>query len=567
MADQKVPAQNEATSIPACSSTQVNGPAETAGALPEGAPPEEGPPVETPKKRAWLSYVGAVAVVVGLAGLVVFFEPHLLRGDSGPADAGRAAGNDPATALSVNTVRPERKTLVRIFQQPGSVEPWAEAELHAKVSGYLKSIAREVTPEVAAEWTALALASFLPGPGEPPAAAALQFAAGAHRALSSAPEKDLGSTVRAGEVLLEIDAPERVHAIVEKEAAVHQREEELEQARTMIDTFAAAVEVAKARQVQAEADVKRYHAEHALRLRELERVSDLVRHQALEPRLQYEKEAEVAAALGAWESSRAKVQGAAADRAHATTELATARSNVRVKEAQLGVARAELHGARVLANYAYLRAPFDGVITSRNVDEGDFVQNARSGQPRPLMTVTAVDRVKIALQVPERQAIWVRLGAEAVVHLDARTSWEVTGHVARIGPSLDQNLRTRRVEIDLDNRDGQLMPGMYGQVSMTLQRIENALAIPATAVYSRRGENYIIVARDGVAHRQRVRIRYDDGKELEVVKLVGNAEVPLNGSEELVVSNKGEIADGQRVRTTHPPVAESSAGGGIPPTR
>jgi hypothetical protein len=74
--------------------------------------------------------------------------------------------------------------------------------------------------------------------------------------------------------------------------------------------------------------------------------------------------------------------------------------------------------------------------------------------------------------------------------------------------------------------------------------------VPATALYSRKGENYIILVRDGVAQRQKVRIRYDDGREVEVVKLIDGQEVPLSESDEVVVSNKGELAEGQRVKTT-----------------
>jgi RND family efflux transporter MFP subunit len=217
------------------------------------------------------------------------------------------------------------------------------------------------------------------------------------------------------------------------------------------------------------------------------------------------------------------------------------------------VARDELERARILAGFTQIRAPFDGVITYRGVDEGDFVQNASTGQPRPLMTIAAIDRVKLVLQLPEREAIWIEIGAEATVEVDARANWRGKGRVARLGPTLDHLTRTRQVEIDLDNKDRRLMPGMYGQSTVTLQRIENAQAIPATAVFSRRGQNSIIEVVNGVARRQPVRIRFDDGKELEVVKLQDDREIPLEGTEELVVSNKGEIADGQFVLASRLP--------------
>jgi hypothetical protein len=88
---------------------------------------------------------------------------------------------------------------------------------------------------------------------------------------------------------------------------------------------------------------------------------------------------------------------------------------------------------------------------------------------------------------------------------------------------------------------------MYGDAQLILQQIENAPTLPATAVYSRGGKNYIMEVLDGVAQRHHVRILFDDGKEVVVAKLVDDNEVPLTGSEEIIVSNKGEIAEGQSV--------------------
>jgi RND family efflux transporter MFP subunit len=220
-----------------------------------------------------------------------------------------------------------------------------------------------------------------------------------------------------------------------------------------------------------------------------------------------------------------------------------------VKEALVEIARKEVLKAQSVSDYAFVRAPFDGVITYRGVDEGDFVQNASSGQTRLLMTVCAIDRVKAVLEIPDRQAVWVRAGTPAKIHFDSRTSWDFSGRVSRIAHSLDNQSRTMRVEIDLDNRNRALLPGMYGKVTLTLQEIENAWTVPATAVYTRKGESYVLQVTNELARRQRVRICYDDGKELEVVKLDGNREVPLDGTEELIISNKGEIAEGQRVTT------------------
>jgi RND family efflux transporter MFP subunit len=497
----------------------------------------------------WLGL--GVAVVVVLSGTAAVVGPRLLGRHAAGGDSHLQAPAAERGVIPVNVVSPKRQTLVRTFEQPGSVEPWAKAELLAKFPGYLKWIARDLTPPVLARIVAQKVAAAACPPSFAPGGGLEQFVVGSWLALKDAPEKDIGSRVLAGELLLEIDVPELLQDVVQKEALLQQSEAELEQAHRILATFEAAIGSAKAFKQQTETDVKRYESEFTLQGQKLRRLQELARDRTVTLELVDEQRNQVNAAKAAWDSSLAKDQAAQADWAVALSKFAAARAEVLVRESRVRVTREDLHRARILADYAHLRAPFHGVITSIDVDVGDFVQNASTGQARRLLTVIAADRVKIILQVPEQEAVWVRPGTEAVVKLDARAGWETRGKVARVGPALDVTARTRRIEIDLDNKDQRLLPGMYGHVTLILQRIENAPAIPATAVYSRGGETYIIQVKDGVARRQRVRIRYDDGKLLEVVKFVGEKEVSLDGSEELVVSNKGEIADGQRVRATH----------------
>jgi RND family efflux transporter MFP subunit len=468
------------------------------------------------------------------------------RGDSLNASAkrnGASTGSDrTGVEIPVNTVRPRQKTLERILVQPGSVEPVAEAELYAKASGYLKRIQRLVSPELA-RYLVKDVSSLPVQPVETMPCLLAAF----HALVDQSPEKDIGSPVRSGEVLLEISAPERLQEVVEKESLLQQRQAELESARAGLNTFQAAVEAAKAHKVEADADTRKAQFHHTYLSKELGRLKELVDSGSVTPRAYAERENEVQAALANWESSRAKVQTAQAELTLATAKLTAATTDLRVKELLVQVARDSLRQAEILADYSNVRAPFDGIITFRAVDEGDFVQNATSGQARRLMTIAAIDKVKVAIQIPERDTPWVRIGSEATMSLDAFRGGEATGRVARIAHSLDAQTRTMQVEIDMDNRDHKLMPGMYGQVALTLQKIPNAQAIPATALYSRRGESYIILVKDGIAHRQLVRVRYDDGREVEVVKLTDGNELPLDPTDEVIVSNKGEIADGQRV--------------------
>lgn len=451
--------------------------------------------------------------------------------------------------LSVNTVFPRKTTLQRILQQPCTIRPWAQVELYAKASGYLKSIQHLTTPQQVADVVAqqLGLTATAPAMSSPGLA---RMAVAAAVAWDQAPEIDVGSPVARGQLLLEVEVPERRQEIVEKASLLLQRQAELEQARTALAVFEAGIAVADAQKAQAEADVERYKAECTFRQKEYNRNLDLAKSRTVTQELADEKESQLDAARAALQSARAKLQGAQADALLVSSKLLAAQADLKVKEALIQVARDALHHAEIVAEYSHLHAPFDGLVTSRSVDVGDFVQNATSGQSRELMTITAVDQVKAVLQARESEALLVRVGAEAAVEVHGSAAGTILGRVARVNPLLQQDTRTMQVEIDLDNRGRRLLPGMYGQVTLTLLKIPNAQAIPATAVYSRRGENFILQVQNGVARRQAVRLRYDDGKQVEVVKLTDSKEVPLDGTEELIVSNKGEIAEGQQVRAT-----------------
>jgi RND family efflux transporter MFP subunit len=503
------------------------------------ADPTTAPTLAAPRPTFWVRAAWAGLLLVG--GLCAAGARYVMT-HHGHAAEEKAR----AAVLAVTTVLPKKQTLLRTVEQPGSILPFAQAELYAKTSGYLRSIRREVTAEVAADLLTRSLLS--PAAlGAPAIGQACGSAAALATSLWQAPVIDIGAKVTAGDILVEVDVPERMQDVVERGAFVRQREEELGQTKTAVGTYLAMVEVANAQLKQAEADIKRYQSEYAFRMKELARFRDLVNSRALEARLFDEKQSHADAALAALESSRAKLLSSRADLTLATSKLATARADVKVKQALLEVAKADLERARILLDYSRLEAPFSGFLTYRGVDEGDFVQNSQSGQSRHLMTVTALDKVKVNLKVPSREGVLVRVGADAVVTVDSRPGEKFVGRVSRTRRVLDAQSRTLEVEIDLDNRHQKLMPGMYGHVVLSLESLPDTWTIPATALFSRNKVNYVILVQNGVAKRQPVRIVLDNGHEVGVVKLIGSTEVPLDGTEELVVSGKGEIGDGQRV--------------------
>lgn len=470
-------------------------------------------------------------MTVGLCGgllavaLLVLFSSSLFSGQ-GRVQATTPQGEAPreeGKAIPVKTRKPMLKTVSRVLEQPGSVKPWAQAELYAKASGYLKAIKRDIPSSLAAkikpeseEWKRLPLIN-------------------------------IGSFVEEGDVLLDIDAPEVLQDIAQKESLLKQADTELELARTTVATFQAQIQAAEAAKFQVEAEVGKVVSEQKLQEKSLDRLRQLAREKAIRDELVDEQQNRLNAAISSVDSTRAKVKAAEADYLVVSSKMSTARADVLVKEARVQVAKDELKRARVMADYLKVRAPFSGVISSRKIDEGDFIQNSTTGQTKPLFVVTDISKVTFTIDVPERESRWVRVGTEVILHLHGIEDGTIKAKVSRFAPILDAQTRTQRVEIDLENKDRKLLPGMYGEANLILQKIDNAYTLPATAVYSREGLNYIMVVEQGVARRYRIRILFDDGKEVVVAKLVDNKEVPLTGTEEIIVSNKGEIAEGQTV--------------------
>ncbi|HEX5419324.1 MAG TPA: efflux RND transporter periplasmic adaptor subunit [Gammaproteobacteria bacterium] len=121
--------------------------------------------------------------------------------------------------------------------------------------------------------------------------------------------------------------------------------------------------------------------------------------------------------------------------------------------------------------YATIEAPFDGIVTSRAIDPGDMVYEARSpkGNAEPLLRVAKLDVIRVKTYLPELAAALVTIGDPATVSFDALPGKPFSGKVSRMAGALDPATRTMLVEIDLPNRDGRIRPGYYGQTRIVFE--------------------------------------------------------------------------------------------------
>ncbi len=401
--------------------------------------------------------------------------------------------------MAVPAVRPQRTTLIRSTHQPATLHAFFEADLHAKVAGYLDQL-----------------------------------------------HVDIGDRVAAGTTLAVIQVPEMQKSVDRQAAQVQRWKAEQQRAVAHHKLAVAGLEAARALHTQAEAEVQKAVAQLAADQLEFERVEQLVARQAVAGKVRDEIAKRRDASQAARAAAEAAAVSAKAQVTVAAEQVAVAESDVDAAKAQTLVAETELEELAVLLEYATIKAPFAGVVTRRNVSPGDLVrntQNSAEAPRKPLFVMSKIDRLRVHVAVPEDAAPFVDVGDAMTLKLRAFPQHPRTGQVARTSGDIDPTTRTMLVEIELNNDDGQLLPGMYGEATLTLESVADALVLPAGAVrHTEQGQSYVyVIQADDTIRRVDVQPGLDDGKQIQIV-------AGLKGDERLVDAMIGRLADGQKVR-------------------
>ncbi|MFO1435879.1 MAG: efflux RND transporter periplasmic adaptor subunit [Gammaproteobacteria bacterium] len=168
-------------------------------------------------------------------------------------------------------------------------------------------------------------------------------------------------------------------------------------------------------------------------------------------------------------------------------------------QASLKEARARLELDKVRAGKTVIKAPIAGVLGLRKVSSGDYVQIGD-----PLVSLAAIDPLKLDFSVPERYASTVTAGQAISITVPAFPGLEFQGKVYAVDPQLDEAGRSLRARGRIANIDGKLRPGMFAQVAVVVARRENALWIPEEAIVPRGGEQYVFRVDDNKALLTRV---------------------------------------------------------------
>lgn len=184
---------------------------------------------------------------------------------------------------------------------------------------------------------------------------------------------------------------------------------------------------------------------------------------------------------------------------------AVAKSNIAAQQAQIKVLEQDKAYQRVVA-------PFDGVITQRNVDNGSLVQASSTF----MFTLMHAKVIRTQVFVPQDEAFGDQPGVDAVIRVPELPGRTFPGKVTRIASALQPGSRTLLTEIDVLNADGMLQPGIYCTVDLFIPRKTPSVIVPADAIVFDENGLHVAVVSDGVVHMRKISIARDLGKEVEV---------------------------------------------------
>ncbi|HVH30964.1 MAG TPA: efflux RND transporter periplasmic adaptor subunit [bacterium] len=222
---------------------------------------------------------------------------------------------------------------------------------------------------------------------------------------------------------------------------------------------------------------------------------------------------------------------------NATGDLQTARANLDAAESQVGAAQAAIDGAdaalqsaRLAQASATIRAPWSGIVVSRTLDPGAYVTPSAG---TPILSIADLNNVAVLVNVTEADMGAIRRGMSAVVDVDAFPGRTFRGTVTRIAGGVDPDTRTVQVEIDLENGDHALRPGMYARVRLT-GALRRAFVVPLSALSTGGTQQFVWVVADGRASRRAVTIGATTASMVEITAGVRPDEVIVFRGTELV---------------------------------
>lgn len=225
----------------------------------------------------------------------------------------------------------------------------------------------------------------------------------------------------------------------------------------------------------------------------------------------------------------------------ATNDLDMARARQQVDLAQLEAAKATYREVSDMQNYLEIRAPFSGNITARNVSPGAYVGPSGKGSEAPLFSLVQQNKLRLVVNLPETYTGILNKSEMITFTVHSLPGETFSGRISRNAGALDTRLRSQRVEIDVENGNRKLLPGMVTNVTLPLSGHREALSVPNTAILNGSTGVYVIKVEGGKA----VWVPVSTGVSNDSTVLVTG---PLSSSDTLVKYASEEIRNGQEIQ-------------------
>lgn len=432
-----------------------------------------------------------VAAILAIAGL-------MCSGCQPPPDSKIELANNSKSEPTLErvTAGPVPKKNLRLSSlQPARVDPYEQAPILSKITGYVESV-----------------------------------------------PVDIGDHVKKGDPLIVLKAPEYQDLVATKLGLIDQALAQIKQAEAAIIANQASVNSASAVLQQALASIDRADALLARWESEHSRTSELAEKGVVTKQLADETLSQYQAALAGKKEIVSLVESERAKLLEAQSQVGKAKADLEAANAKLAVAKSEHAQAITMAGYLKLLAPFDGVITSRSVDAGHYVQPAGSDN-RPLLTISNSNRLRINIDIPESEAAFVDSGisgdtVDILIPSDPNRS--IVGRVTRTSSILDSQSRCLPIQVELDNAEHKLIAGAFVQVKVLLQEKKDVLALPVGAIVKKNDEVHCCLIVDGKIEFRPIKLGLKVADDIEVVS-------GLDGTETVVLARAGGLKAGQSV--------------------
>jgi len=204
--------------------------------------------------------------------------------------------------------------------------------------------------------------------------------------------------------------------------------------------------------------------------------------------------------------------------------------------ANYNAASANAERTRQLTGFKKILAPYSGVITKRFIDIGDLID----GTTKPLFLIAKTDPLRVYINVPQSYTPWIKVGQGADITLDEQKGRVFIGEVTKLASAIDPVTRTMQVEVSLENKEKQLLPGAFVQVNLKLPA-SDAINIPSNTLLIRKeGIQVAIVDEQNKVSLQKIKLGRDYGVNSDVID-------GLKGGERLVLNPSDSLSDGDIV--------------------